>query len=328
MPILNSSMHRLVDADDTLTLEPASDEQPLDSRLDTLLNTVLHAFNGKSRGFGHADTPPADGTLLGQLSHYRAERIDFMTLSTEVGRSLVAALGEQLRGDGYLWVVHYRHGDTEYVAIMQLLRREGLSLDDSGNLTTQSLINTSQLPLAVRVDLTQWAREGSRNYVAYLKASKKLVEALTPWIGCEEGADAGNETRTLLKAFSDFVEQESFDDTQSRESTDAVVNYASDQAAAGEPMALDDVSRLVDETRPEAFFDYIRNSDYGLSPDVPADKKTINQFKRFTGRASGVSISFDSHLLGDSIEFNEAQDRLIIKKIPESLKTQLLDRKR
>ncbi|BBI64361.1 hypothetical protein HSBAA_56670 [Vreelandella sulfidaeris] len=36
-------------------------------------------------------------------------------------------------------------------------------------------------------------------------------------LGMEEGVDAPAETRTLLKAFSDYVEKEDFDDEVSRE---------------------------------------------------------------------------------------------------------------
>ncbi len=53
-------------------------------------------------------------------------------------------------------------------------------------------------------------------------------------------------------------------------------------------MTLDALSELMDDQQPRAFYDYIRNKDYGLSPEIPADKRTLNQFRRFTGRAEGL----------------------------------------
>ena len=135
--------------------------------------------------------------------------------------------------------------------------------------------------------------------------------------------DAPGETRTLLKAFSEYVEKEDLPEAASREKTEALIDYASDQASRGEPMTLEALSEVLDEQQPRAFFDHIRNADYGLSPEIPPDKKTLNQFRRFTGRAGGVSISFDSHLLGSSVEYDEAADRLIIKQVPKQLKDQL-----
>ncbi len=67
--------------------------------------------------------------------------------------------------------------------------------------------------------------------------------------------------------------------------TETLVDYATSQARIGEPMTLDALSELMDDQQPRAFYDYIRNKDYGLSPEIPADKRTLNQFRRFTGRA-------------------------------------------
>jgi nucleoid-associated protein len=101
------------------------------------------------------------------------------------------------------------------------------------------------------------------------------------------------------------------------------VDYASSQAKLGEPMGLEELSELIDEERPKAFYDHIRNKDYGLSPEIPADKRTLNQFRRFTGRAEGLSISFEAHLLGSKIEYDEEAGTLIIKGLPTQLTDQL-----
>ena len=92
-------------------------------------------------------------------------------------------------------------------------------------------------------------------------------------------------------------------------------------------MSLEELSGVIDEERPRAFYDHIRNKDYGLSPEIPADKRTLSQFQRFTGRAEGLSISFESHLLGSKVEYDEARDMLIIRNLPTQLTDQLKRRK-
>ena len=135
--------------------------------------------------------------------------------------------------------------------------------------------------------------------------------------------DGPGETRTLLKAFSDFVESEDLPNDAAREKTQALVDYATSQSKLGEPISLDELSELIDEERPKAFYDHIRNKDYGLSPEIPADKRTLNQFKRFTGRAEGLSISFEAHLLGSKIQYDEESGVLTIKSVPTQLAEQL-----
>lgn len=72
-----------------------------------------------------------------------------------------------------------------------------------------------------------------------------------------------------------------------------------------------------------AFCDFIRNKDYGLSPKIPADKRTLNQFRRFTGRAEGLSISFEAHMLGSKIKYDEEAGSLLLRSLPMQLKVRL-----
>ncbi|CRM19962.1 Nucleoid-associated protein YejK [Pseudomonas sp. 31 R 17] len=92
---------------------------------------------------------------------------------------------------------------------------------------------------------------------------------------------------------------------------------------SGEPITLDELSGLIDEDRPKNFYDFIKAKDYGLSETLPLDKKTLNKFRRFTGRAEGMSISFEAHLLGDKIEFDEAGGTLTLRNLPTQLTDQL-----
>ena len=140
---------------------------------------------------------------------------------------------------------------------------------------------------------------------------------------CLEGVDGPGETRTLLKAFSDFVTAEDMHEDSAREKTQALVSYSIAQAKIGELITLGELSELIDEDRPKAFYDFIRNKDYGLSQEIPADKRTMNQFRRFTGRTNGLSISFESHMLGSAIEYDAEAGSLLMRDLPTQLRDQL-----
>ncbi|MGY2173002.1 nucleoid-associated protein, partial [Pseudomonas gingeri] len=165
----------------------------------------------------------------------------------------------------------------------------------------------------------------SRQYISFIKpkGGRRATAYFRDFIGCQEGVDGPGETRTLLKAFSDFVESEDLGEELAREKTHALVNYSIAQTKLGEPVSLDELSELIDEDNPKTFADFIRAKDYDLSPTIPADKKTINHFRRFTGRAEGMSISFEAHLLGDKIEFDEAGGTLTLRGLPTQLTEQL-----
>ena len=95
------------------------------------------------------------------------------------------------------------------------------------------------------------------------------------------------------------------------------------QTKTGEPISLTELSEVLDEDRPTTFAEFIKAGDYGLTESFAADKRTLNQFRRYTGRAEGLSISFESHLLGSKIEFDQDDGSLTIRNLPTQLTDQL-----
>ncbi|MCG6657928.1 nucleoid-associated protein YejK [Halomonas campisalis] len=332
MPILHSIVHRIdkeaVERPATLSLAEAelTDSEPLDSLVTRLHDTL----NAKPKGWGYfaeadGEGEPAAG-LAGELDDYLAQRCDFTDFTHRLAQRLLEVVDAHLSVSGHLLVAHTRQGDTQYLSLALLHHRSGFQIDTALKVTPAFQLNLTQLSLALRINLSQWQGEApSLQYITFLRdrGGRKLADDLAACLGIAEGVDAPGETRTLLKAFSDYVAHEDLAEEQSREKTEALIDYASEQASRGEPMTLEALSEVLDEQQPKAFYEHIRNADYGLSPEIPPDKRTLNQFRRFTGRAGGVSISFDSHLLGSSIEYDESQDRLIIKQVPKQLREQL-----
>nr|WP_289108805.1 nucleoid-associated protein [uncultured Halomonas sp.] len=336
MPLLQSTVYRLEPSLDgerlSVTAPPAEAAAASDDTvMASLVNALNDTYNIKAKGWGRfAEQGEQAGPLVAWLTAYQADEQTFAQLASAMAERLAQTLQGQLSVGGYLVIAHLRQGDTETLLMALIHQREGIGFNDAHQAVPAAQLNTSQLTLAARINLTQWqSGVESTQYVSFLKdrGGKKLADGVAALLGMEEGIDAPAETRTLLKAFSDYVEKEDLDDDASREKTDTLVDYANEQLRRGEPMTLEELSELVDEKQPKAFYDHIRNADYGLSPEIPPDKRTISQFRRFTGRSGGVSISFDSHLLGSSIEYDETQDRLIIKQVPKQLKEQLAKRK-
>ncbi|RAR61591.1 MULTISPECIES: nucleoid-associated protein YejK [Halomonadaceae] len=329
MPILNSIVHTIDKAgsDAPATLTPAAAAINDSATMSELVAGLNKAYHGKAKAWGRFAEGDEAGDFTPRLSAYLADDQDFVTFSRELAEKITALVDDHLPLGGHLLIAHERQGDTDYLSLALLHMRQGFGLDAEQNVIATSQLNLTQPSLAARINLTQWQDDASpsRQYLSFLRdrGGKKLADDFATLLGAQEGVDASSETRTLLKAFSDYVEQEDLPEEQSREKTDAVIDYASDQASRGEPITLDELSELVDEQQPKAFYDYIRQQDYGLSPEIPPDKRALNQFRRFTGRAGGVSISFDSHLLGSSVEYDADQDRLIIKKVPTGLRDQL-----
>ena len=293
------------------------------------LNDSYNAKQGKAWGLFHEESGAYP--FSGWLKRYLDGEQDFTAFSRQAVEQLQKLMEESnLSTGGHVLFAHYQQGMTDYLAIALLHHSEGVAVTEALDVTPAKHLDLSQLHLAARINLSEWQNNRqSKQYISFIKGKngKKVSDYFRDFIGCQEGVDAPSETRTLLKAFSDFVESEDLAEEQARAKTETLVDYASSQARLGEPITLQELSGLIDEERPQAFYDHIRNKDYGMAAEFPADKRTLSQFRRFTGRAEGLSISFEAHLLGSKVEYDEARDMLIIRQLPTQLKDQLKRRK-
>ena len=288
------------------------------------LNVAYNAKTGKAWGFfnAHSGAFPFSGWLQSYIDG--GNFIEFSHTAVEHLQKLMEE--SNLSVGGHVLLAHYQQGLTDYLMVTLLQHSESVTVSADLSLTPSKHLDFGNINLAARINISEWRNNPkSRQYISYLKGSKgrKATDYFRDFIGCQEGVDGPGETRTLLKAFSDFVTAEDMHEDSSREKTQTLVSYSMAQAKIGEPITLNELSELIDGDRPKAFYDFIRNKDYGLSAEIPADKRTLNQFRRFTGRAEGMSISFEQHLLGSKIEFDREAGTLILRDLPTLLTDQL-----
>ena len=327
MPIRHSIIHQIDKKPDgsPAALHVSSTELVESQTTENLLNDFNEAYNaktGKAWGLFHAESGayPFSGWLRAYV-----DGGDFIEFSRAAVEHLTKLMEESnLSVGGHVLFAHYQQGMTDYLVIALLQHSEGITVGADLSVTPSKHLDFGTISLAARINISEWrSNPKSRQYISFLKGSKsrKATNYFRDFIGCQEGVDGPGETRTLLKAFSDFVTAEDMHEDSAREKTQTLVSYSMAQAKIGEPMSLNELSELIDEDRPKAFYDFIRNKDYGLSPEIPTDKRTLNQFRRFTGRTEGLSISFEAHMLGSKVEYDKTVDTLTLRGLP----TQLID---
>lgn len=330
MPLLHCIVH-LIDKkpdDSPAVLQMRSETLAHSTALEHLLADINDSYNSKpSKVWGLFQTDQSQYPLPGWLADYVADKMDFTQFSQLAAEHLKKLVDDaNITVSGHVLLAHYQQGMTEYLTIAVLQHSDGMAISNDLDVNAARHLDLGQMHLATRINLSEWQNNSqSKQYISFVKGKngKKVVDGFRDFLGCVEGVDGPGETRTLLKAFSDFVESEDLPEEKAREKTDNLLSYANTQSRKGEVVSIEGLSEALDEENPKAFYDHIRNKDYGLSPEIPADKRTLNAFHRFTGRAEGISISFESHLLGSKVEYDEARDMLIIRQLPTQLKEQL-----
>jgi len=330
MPVLHSIIHKIdkkPDGSPVILHRSGAELVECQARDDLMhqLNESYNAKQGKAWGFFHAESGAFP--LSGWLSKYMAGTENFVDFSGDAVEHLTKLMEESnLSIGGNALFCHYLQGMTDYLVIALLQETEAVTMTDGLTLMPIRRLDLDHIHLAARINLSEWkSNPKSRQYISFIKGKngRRASEYFRDFIGCQEGVDGPGETRTLLKAFSDFVESEDLGEESAREKTNTLVSYATAQAKLGEPLTLDELSEVLDDEQPKAFADFIRDKDYGLSASLPPDKKTLNKFRRFTGRIDGLSISFEQHLLGSKVEFDEAGGTLTLRSLPTQLTDQL-----
>lgn len=330
MPVKNAVIHHIDKKPDGSPAVLHLVDSPLvdSDALDNLQWNVSEAYNakqGKAWGLFHGESGAYP--FSGWLGSYLDGKQSFIDFTREAAEHLTKLLEESnLATGGHVLFSHYQRGMTEYLTIAVLQQAEVQALGPNLEVITTRYLDTGYITQAARINLSVWRNNPkSRQYISYFKGAKgrKSSEQFRDFIGCQEGVDGPGETRTLLKAFSDYIEREDVAEVVAREKTAALLDYASAQGKLGEPVTLAELSELLDEDRPQNFAEFIRAGDYGLPREIPADKRTLNQFKRFTCSVEGLSISFEAHMLGKRVEFDQDASTLTIKGVPPALAKQL-----
>mgnify|MGYP001759991167 CR=1 FL=1 len=330
MPIRHAIVHYLDKKPDgsPAVLHARDSELTASDTVENLLADLNDSYNAKQgKGWGLFHGESGAYPFSGWLTQYLDEQQDFTNFSHTAVEHLQKLMEEvNLSIGGHVLFCHYQQGMTDYLMIAVLQQMETVGLDSDLNVVVSHYLDTSNFSCAARFNLTEWRNNPkSKQYISFIKgkSGRRNSDYFRDFIGCMEGVDGPGETRTLLKAFTEYVEKEDLPEDSAREKTHTLLDYATSQIKMGHPISLQELSAVLDEDRPQAFYDHIRNSDFGLSSEIPADKRTLNQFRRFTGRAEGLSISFEAHLLGSNVTFDADTGSLTIKNLPTQLTDQL-----
>lgn len=334
MSVRNAVIHQIDKKPDgnPAVLHLASQSLPETQAIENLVFDVNGTYNTKTgKGWGYFQQASGAFPLSGWLSEWFVAGSTFIDFTRTAAEHLTKLMEESnLSVGGHVVFAHYQQGLTEYLTIAILQQVETVAVAHDLSVAVSRNLDTGTLAFASRINLSEWqSNPESCQYISFIKpkGGRRAVGYFRDFIGVTEGVDSPGETRTLLKAFSDFVKKEDLADDAASEKSHDLVMYAQAQSKTGEPIKLGELSELLDEENPITFAEFIRTGDYGISESFVPDKRTLNQYRRYTGRAEGMSISFEAHLLGKRVEFDQDSASLTIKNLPTQLVDQLKNAK-
>jgi nucleoid-associated protein len=242
--------------------------------------------------------------------------------------------------DGYLNLILEDRADGPRFYVFLLETESGLKIDKQLDLDTIDYLNTSRLDFALRVDLDDWQSaatqaydsesaeskpaEAGTHYLTFLKSrsNARLGDLFAKVTGFSSGTDSDKETETLMAILAQYTQGvEAKEAAQVKQKT---YDYCVDQQLLGEPVALSELSGYLDDKQPTRFATFAtEKAQLEENAELRPDSRKLKRLVRLSGTGHGISLSFSSDLIQQTVLFDEKSDTLTITAIPRTLKKQL-----
>jgi nucleoid-associated protein len=299
--------------------------------LDKFLDDLNKTYNSKSNKIFGAFRKDQELPSLKQcLSDYIEKQTGFVDMSHQAMMLFKQSIDQANKATGgYVVFIHYALFGTEFMMIAILNNTGGISVSKSLDISNIDYLDLSKLHLAARIDLTQWKEEpDSDRFISMVRAkeSHKLSEYFRNFIGSDEKVDSGSETAALFNAVNQYCDDEISEDNDKALIKKKAAKFCIEQADNGQNIALNDFSSYVNDTAVDDFLNYVKNEQFELASEIAPNKSVARRFNKLSGRNARLSISFNEEMLGNDVVFNAEKGTLTFSDIPDSLKSQLINR--
>lgn len=280
--------------------------------------------------FGKFDEDIGNAPFQAWLKDHQEGKTPFERLSemyAEKFKALADVTSESF--DYYLCMLSEGRADGDRMYVFMLESAAGLCIDSSLTLDTIEPLNTSKLDLALRIDLEEWLGESTDENSPYLcmvkaRGSGKVGDAFTQSLGFKSNIDSAKETESLMEVLANYTKES--EPKEAANLRQKAYDYCVEQQKLGEAVPLNELSGFLDEDKPTRFAEFAeQNTELASKQTIHPDTRKLKHLVRISGKGNGLSLSFSSDLIQQTILFDERQDTLTITSIPKSLKKQILE---
>ncbi|MBL0710704.1 MAG: nucleoid-associated protein, partial [Colwellia sp.] len=207
-------------------------------------STMPALANNESSGNDSAsnDSASTNARFVDLMESYLSERQSFYQFSTQAANTLKNEIEKyDLEENGYLVVCHYEYMGGRYLLVAVIPVSQHYSVDGELNISAAQHLDTNKLQLAARIDLFDYQQNASGNrYISFIKgrAGRKVSDFFLDFLGCEEGLNAKEQTKTLVQAVEDYVSVSQLDVSEKQQTRKELLGYCKDQKASSQDVSV------------------------------------------------------------------------------------------
>ncbi|MFD2177293.1 nucleoid-associated protein YejK [Veronia pacifica] len=323
-------LHQLNKQDDeSLQVQLRNELLSHNSSTENLIAEIHRVYNAKGgKGFGHFSE---DSEVSSWLKAFRSKETDFLDFSSKAAERLKSELAKYpFAESGVLVMAEYRSLATEYLFIGLLESKASMKVTDELDLSTTDYLDVAKMDIAARIDLSTLETDSDSNrYLTFIKGrvGRKVADFFLDFMQAEVGMDSKQQNLVLMQAVEDYCADSRLDKEEKQEYRKQVYDYCNSQLQSGDEVVVKELaSELPDNNDGVDFYQYASEQGYELEESFPADRTSMRKLTKFVGAGGGLSINFDSMLLGERVFYDQETDTLTIKGTPPNLRDQLARR--
>lgn len=327
LTLSNVILHQIKKQDDeSLEVHLRDQALPLSQSTENLVSELHRIYNSKA-GKGFAQFDP-ESEFSQWLKAYRHKEMDFQAFSEKATGRLKEELSKYPFADsGTLVIAEYRALATEYLFIGLLESKSSMKVTEELEIDATDYLDVNKMDIAARIDLSTWETDADSNrYLTFIKGrvGRKVADFFLDFLHAEVGLDTKQQNMVLMQAVEDYCADARLDKDEKQTYRKQVYDYCNSQFQAGDEVVVKELAEeLPSNDGGIDFHQYASEQGYELEESFPVDRTSMRKLTKFVGAGGGLSINFDSMLLGERVFYDQDSDTLTIKGTPPNLRDQL-----
>jgi nucleoid-associated protein len=294
-----------------------------------LFSQYKRVFNAKpGKRFGKFQDDFSAYPAASLLNEVIDGKLPFKSFCEKISAAFAThAIGLPFELDTHILYVLESIEQGQRLFVLFLETESGFSINKHEGICASDHLSLTRLDMGAKIDITEWRGEtgGENNYFTLLtnRTSAKAGEAFTKALGFTNALDIEQDTATFLDAIERFAANT--DDKEAAVIKKKAYDFCVEQHKLGDSVRVAELAEVVDESAPSRFKEFAKANLTEFPDDLRPDYRKLKRLVKFTGKGNGMSLSFSSDLIQNSIVYDEASNTLTILEVPKTLKQQLLE---
>ena len=300
---------------------------PIDSQLEEFTMSFRDAYYKRSNPiYGVFDPNENSFPFQTLLTKYLSDDLSFVDFSKKAIDHFLNTINDVYQATGGYVIFAHFIDSQEFVTTLMLNNKKQYNIDDDNLIIKQiKSLDIEKLDVANFVNIEKW-EANSDTYLSFAKGRKNVSNYFLRFIGCTDESSAKQQSSRLKKAVLDYLDKLDINQNEKEDKRNKVFDYCLDKINKKQDVSLNGISDILSEEGIESFSEFAGSEAYEVNSIIKGHKKTLRNLKFYVYRSKELIIEFDSSLITEKrIKFNQSKNQLVINKVPESLKQQILN---